>query len=143
MILLLQRLSHAHFGHGTFINGKPIKSSSSGAKLPIAAVATGFMSEEQRERTLDIAEGRYQLVDIPRCCVEQYPRLVLGQNDISVFERTLPWDHAAGILFVNEAGGKACRFDGSPYRIDDKRSGLLAAATPSYGKRQRLYSQLS
>jgi len=73
----------------------------------------------------------YRLVDIPRCAAEQYPRLVLGDNDVSVFERTLPWDHAAGVLFLNEAGGKAARPDGSAYRVDDyDRPGLLGAASP-------------
>jgi fructose-1,6-bisphosphatase/inositol monophosphatase family enzyme len=72
------------------------------------------------------------LVDIPRCAAEQYPRLVLGQNDVSIFERTLPWDHAAGVLFLNEAGGKAARPDGSPYRVDDyARPGMIGAATPA------------
>ncbi len=30
-----------------------------------------------------------------------------------------PWDTAAGILIITEAGGKVSRFDGSPYSIDD------------------------
>jgi len=52
-------------------------------------------------------------------------------NDISIFERTLAWDHAAGVLFLNEAGGKAARPDGSPYRVDEwARPGLLGAASP-------------
>ena len=71
------------------------------------------------------------MVDIPRCAAEQYPRLALGVNDLSVFERTLAWDHAAGVLFLNEAGGKAAREDGSPYRVDDHRRGLIAAASPA------------
>jgi fructose-1,6-bisphosphatase/inositol monophosphatase family enzyme len=73
----------------------------------------------------------YSLVDIPRCAAEQWPRLALGINDISVFERTHAWDHAAGVLFLNEAGGMAARPDGSPYRVDEpERTGLLGAASP-------------
>ena len=71
------------------------------------------------------------MVDIPRCAAEQYPRLALGVNDVSVFERTLSWDHAAGVLFLNEAGGKVARADGSAYRVDDTRKGLIAAASPA------------
>ena len=37
----------------------------------------------------------------------------------SIFERTLPWDHAAGVLLLNEAGGKAARPDGRAYRVDE------------------------
>ena len=45
--------------------------------------------------------------------------------------RTLPWDHAAGALWLNEAGGKCARLDGSPYRMDEwDRRGLLGAASP-------------
>ena len=56
---------------------------------------------------------------------------MLGENDVSIFERTLAWDHAAGVLFLNEAGGRAARIDGSPYRVDDSRRGMIGAATPA------------
>jgi fructose-1,6-bisphosphatase/inositol monophosphatase family enzyme len=56
--------------------------------------------------------------------------LVLGVNDLSIFERTLAWDHAAGVLFVNEAGGKAARPDGRAYRVDEAHlPGLIGAAS--------------
>ena len=43
----------------------------------------------------------------------------------------MPWDHAAGAVWLEEAGGMVRRLDGSPYRVGDKRAGLLAAATPA------------
>ena len=89
------------------------------------------MDEAERERIRAHIAPYYRLVDIPRCAAEQYPRLALGQNDLSVFQRTLPWDHAAGALWLNEAGGKAARPDGSAFRADDHtRPGLIGAATP-------------
>ncbi len=76
------------------------------------------------------------MADIPRCAAEQYPRIVLGVNDLAVFERTPPWDHAPGALFVNEAGGKVARPDGSPYVIGaDPGRGLLAACSPAMWER--------
>jgi myo-inositol-1(or 4)-monophosphatase len=33
-----------------------------------------------------------------------------------------PWDTAAGVLLVQEAGGKVTRFDGSPWRIDSRET---------------------
>ena len=55
---------------------------------------------------------------------------MLGVNDCSIFERTLAWDHAAGVLFVNEAGGKAARPDGRAYRVDEAHlPGLIGAAS--------------
>jgi fructose-1,6-bisphosphatase/inositol monophosphatase family enzyme len=88
------------------------------------------MTEAERADIRQRADGHFQVVDIPRCAAEQYPRLVLGQNDISIFVRTLPWDHAAGTLFVNEAGGRCARLDGSPYLVGDDRKGLLGASSP-------------
>ena len=42
----------------------------------------------------------------------------------------MPWDHAPGALFLEEAGGRIARIDGKPYRLGDDRPGLLAAASP-------------
>ena len=75
-------------------------------------------------------------MDIPRCAAEQYPRLGLGENDVSSFKRTLAWDHAAGVLWLNEAGGKAARLDGSEYRVDEHGKagdykGLVGASSPA------------
>lgn len=127
---LTGRICHAVKNGGAFMNGAPIAVPEDHPDRPVAALATGFMTVEQQERLLDDAEPFYQIVDIPRCAAEQYPRLVLGTNHISVFHRTLPWDHAAGILFLNEAGGKCARWDGSSYRPADRKKGLLGASSP-------------
>ena len=76
------------------------------------------------------ASGKLEIVAIPRCAGEQYPRLALGENDISLYERVLPWDHAPGALFLSEAGGNTARPDGAPFSPTDRRPGLLSAATP-------------
>ena len=65
------------------------------------------MDEAKRERIRSEVAPHYRLVDVPYCAAEQYPRLALGVNDLSIFEKTLAWDHAAGVLWLNEAGGKA------------------------------------
>ena len=42
-----------------------------------------------------------------------------------------PWDTAAGLLLVEEAGGEVTRFDGSPFRLDSREvlatNGLIGA----------------
>lgn len=125
-----KRLCHTFKGQGAFINDQPINVIKNAHNPPIAAIATGFMSDVDREKTLKQADGHFQIVPIPMCAAEQYPLLAMGDHNISIFERTLPWDHAAGILFLNEAGGKAARWDGSDYRPADQKSGLLGASSP-------------
>lgn len=124
------RMCHGALGKGAFVNETAVKARTSGAPLPIAALATYFMTPEQRADMKARSEGKFETVEIPRCAAEQYPRIVLGENDLTIFERSLPWDHAAGAIFLNEAGGRLCRTDGTPYVVGDDRRGLLGAASP-------------
>ena len=124
------RICHAHRGHGAFVDGERIRSKPTGRELPVAALAMHFLSPERRAELESRAAGNFEVAPIPRCAGEQYPRLALGENDISVFERTLPWDHAPGALFLAEAGGRTAHPDGSPYGLGVQRPGLLSAATP-------------
>ena len=129
---LRQRFCHAERGSGAWIGDERITARASGASPPIAAISLVFADADKREALKTHIAPHYTLVDIPRCAAEQYPRIVLGENDITIFERTLAWDHAAGVLFLNEAGGKVCRPDGSPYRVDEHmRPSLIGAATPA------------
>ena len=129
---LTGRFCHAHRGQGAWINGEQIHSRPSGSTPPIAAISVIFMDEQQREAVREHIVPYYRLVDTPRCAAEQYPRLALGENDVSVFERMLAWDHAAGDLWLNEAGGKGARLNGSPYRVDEwDKPGFIGAASPA------------
>jgi len=129
---LRDRMCHARRGEGAFVDGERVTASGTGEAPPLAAISLIFLDPARREAVCEHIAPHYRLVDIPRCAAEQYPRLALGENDVSVFERTLAWDHAAGVLWLNEAGGKVCRPDGSPYRVDQTgRTGMIGAASPA------------
>jgi fructose-1,6-bisphosphatase/inositol monophosphatase family enzyme len=125
-----RRMCHAARGLGAYIDNQRVEARGSAAPLPIAALATRYLPEEVRAKVLARAEGRFTHADIPRCAGEQYPRVVLGTNDLALFWRAMPWDHAPGSLFLEEAGGRLARLDGAPYRLGEDRTGLLAAASP-------------
>ena len=125
------RFCYAHKGSGAYLNGKVVKAKTTGETKPVAAISRIFLTDEQRNQVDRKIAPHYRLVEIPRCAAEQYPRLALGENDVSSFKRTLAWDHAAGVLWLNEAGGKACRLDGTAYRVDENNiSGLVGASSP-------------
>lgn len=135
---LTERFCSAHLDEGAYIDGSRITAMPTGQTKPIAAISLVFASAERRKLLQEEIAPHYQLVDIPYCAAEQYPRLALGTNDVSVFERTLAWDHAAGVLWLNEASGKALRPDGSAYLVSETgRTGLLAASN------ERLWEQLA
>jgi len=63
------------------------------------------------------------------CSGLEYMEVARGESHFTLHSRSLVWDHAAGMLIVDEAGGVARFLDGSPYdpRVTDKKP--LAAAS--------------
>ncbi|QKG72724.1 inositol monophosphatase [Erythrobacter mangrovi] len=126
------RFCSAHRGGGAYVDGDLVTARTTGETPPVAAISVIFLEPGRRELVHEHIAPHYRTVDAPRCAAEQYPRLGLGENDVSFFERTLAWDHAAGTLWLEEAGGRVARPDGSPYRVDEwERRGLIGAASPA------------
>lgn len=65
-----------------------------------------------------------------RCSAHEYRMLAQGHVEFCLSSPTAhPWDHAAGVLAVTEAGGVARFLDGAPYRADRLRGVVLAAGS--------------
>jgi fructose-1,6-bisphosphatase/inositol monophosphatase family enzyme len=123
------RLCHAERGLGAWIDGRPARVAAAAARRPVASLATQFMAAHERAAVERAAALRFALEPIPRCAAESYPRLVSGRNQLALFQRILPWDHAAGVLFVTEAGAAATHWDGSAYRVGSAQAGLIVAGS--------------
>ena len=115
----------AEQGRGAHLNGKPIHASKA-AQLKECLVATGFPSHKRHKnpniyfyhqitlRTHGVRRAGSAALDL--CNVAS------GRFD-GFWEFNLnPWDTAAGVLIVEEAGGKVSRFDGSPFEIDSRET---------------------
>ena len=63
-----------------------------------------------------------------RCAAHEYRLLASGFCDFLVFGKLMPWDHAAGFLLHQEAGGYGARLDGSAYSPRSSEGALLCAA---------------
>jgi fructose-1,6-bisphosphatase/inositol monophosphatase family enzyme len=74
--------------------------------------------------------GRIRGTHNQGCSGLEYMSIAQGLAQFSLHSRSLPWDHAAGMLIVHEAGGVGNFLDGSPYdaRILDRA--VLSASTP-------------
>lgn len=77
------------------------------------------------------ASGRIARVENKGCSALEYVSVAQGITHFSLHSRSLPWDHAAGMLIVVEAGGVSSFLDGSAYdpRVADRA--VLAAASPA------------
>jgi fructose-1,6-bisphosphatase/inositol monophosphatase family enzyme len=62
-----------------------------------------------------------------RCAAHQYRLMAGGHCHYSVYNRLLPWDHAAGVLLHAEAGGYAAMLDGSAYDPAVMEGGMICA----------------
>lgn len=125
------RICHAVRDGGAFVDGTRIVTHPTGGALPLGAIAPYFLPPDRKAELERRAAGKIEIVAIPRCAGEQYPRLALGQNDIALFEKDNPWDHVPGALFLEEAGGKLARPTGEPYRVGISGKGLIGAASPA------------
>ncbi len=59
-------------------------------------------------------KGQFGRRRFNRCAALEYVALLTAQAHYAVFTRLLPWDHAAGVLMVAEAGGCYGYFDEAP-----------------------------
>lgn len=62
-----------------------------------------------------------------RCAAHQYRLMAAGHCHYAVYNRLLPWDHAAGVLLHAEAGGYAAMLDGTPYDPAIMDGGMICA----------------
>ena len=124
------RLARAALGGGAWLGERRLDAAPLAPGTRLRGSMGRFMPEEMQsalEERLDA--GAERLPGLKSAGVE-YPLIAAAERDFAFYWRTLAWDHAAGVLFVNEAGGKAARPDGSAYRPGDSGNGLLAAASP-------------
>lgn len=121
----------AEEGSGTWRDGIRLQRAAADAS-GLASLRGGVLRrflDPQTRQAVEANEGRFEdLTSRTACAGAEYPRIVEGDADFLLFWRTLPWDHAPGALLLSEAGGVTIRPDGSSYRSDDDKSGLLAAA---------------
>jgi len=118
-------LFSAEIGKGAHLNGKPIHVSKA-ATLKECLLATGFPSHK-RHKNPNI--HFYHQITLRSHGVRRAGSAALDLCNVAsgrfdgFWEFNLnAWDTAAGVLIVEEAGGKVSRYDGSPFEIDSRET---------------------
>jgi fructose-1,6-bisphosphatase/inositol monophosphatase family enzyme len=130
---LEDRLAAAERGAGAWLNGTRIVPATASPGL---AAMTGIVSSFSRPQTMEsrVAALGHLVAEVAptrRCAGDEYPLVATGGRHFALYWRTLVWDHAPGVLFLEEAGGRAARVDGGRYRVGDPGEGILLAQTPA------------
>jgi myo-inositol-1(or 4)-monophosphatase len=113
----------AEKGKGAYLNGRPMHVSET-PEIAEALVATGFPSHKRHDNPN--IHFYHQLTmrshGVRRAGSAALDLSYVASGRIEAFwEFNLnPWDTAAGVLLVEEAGGSVTRFDGAPFRLDSK-----------------------
>jgi myo-inositol-1(or 4)-monophosphatase len=125
----------AEQGRGALLNGEAIHVSKT-ARLKESLLGTGFPSHK-RHKNPNIYF--YHQISLQTHGVRRAGSAALDLCNVAsgrydgFWEFNLnPWDTAAGVLIVEEAGGKVTRFDGSPFELNSRETvasnGLLHEA---------------
>ena len=125
----------AEQGRGAWLNGETIRVSKTSA-LQESLLATGFPSQK-RHKNPNI--HFYHQITLHTHGVRRAGSAALDLCNVAsgrydgFWEFNLnPWDTAAGVLIVEEAGGRVTRFDGSPFELNSRETlasnGLLHEA---------------
>ena len=95
---------------------------------PSGYVPLHLMDPERQRRAAGRLAG-YGRTATLSCSCHEYRTLALGHADFCIGVRAWPWDHAAGVLAVQEAGGIAMRSDGEPYRPGRHDGSVITAVS--------------
>lgn len=91
----------------------------------------GFVSfynlPEDKRPQMATLMTRFQRLYMLRCAAHEFRMVAQGNVDFVLCSSLSPWDHAAGALIVQRAGGHVACLDGSDYRAQ-MRSGYLLCA---------------
>ncbi len=116
-----QELFWAVRGHGAFLNGKPLRPTEIDS-LSRAFVVASLPVATRRD---DPAVDRFLKVLTAAQALQRTGSAALnlayvaaGRMDAYWSGSLKPWDMAAGVLLVEEAGGRITRMDGSQFRVD-------------------------
>ncbi|GAA2248901.1 inositol monophosphatase [Streptomyces ruber] len=114
----LDRLAVAVRGQGALLDGEPLRAGSPepGRDLEVATSHPDYTTEEQKRALLGLRTDGVA----PRPCGSaglEYLNIARGELDATAFTWEAAWDHAAGLLLVEEAGGTHLTRAGEPFGI--------------------------
>ncbi|MEP3637664.1 MAG: inositol monophosphatase [Paracoccaceae bacterium] len=85
---------------------------------------------------------KLNLLSTLRCSAHEYRMLAQGSIDFVLSVRMTPWDHAAGVVLCQQAGGFAAMLDGRDYTATEQGYLLCASSKATWDKVASLFADL-
>lgn len=106
----------AEKGKGVKLNGKKLKKQKSLRKPPL------FIGYSKYHKNIEevLKMGEINLLQPYRCATRDLVEVTIGAVDGVIYYDINLWDYAAGVLMVEEMGGKVLNFKKKPYNIESR-----------------------
>lgn len=118
----------AEHGDGATMNGQRLHLPplAPGQKIS-GRVNFGSFPAEQRPVLRQHFTETFALEKSMRCAGQEFLALLEGQMQFRLYNQLWAWDHAPGVLLLQESGGHAALIRGTPYRPTTRVQALLCA----------------
>ncbi len=90
------------------------------------AISWGHMDEPDRSRICG-SLSKTRMAFSLNCSAYEYWMVASGKWHFIGHSKLMPWDHLAGVLAHQEAGGYTAKFDGTPYKPGETTGGIISA----------------
>ena len=107
---------------------RSLSTSAGGALSELTGFIHFYLMGKDHQAAMGAAMPDFNRTFMLRCSCHEYRLLAQGSADFCLSGILNPWDHAAGVITCERAGGYVRLLDGRPYDISIRQGYLLAAA---------------
>ncbi len=137
-----RRMAIAEKGSGVEINAtkRTFPKNNGELKNMRGFISRKFLPQKMQIELKPVLDEHFGNVETYLCCAHEYLDILEGNSYFSMYSRIRPWDHLAGAMMLEEAGGYVRKWDESLYRPGDERGGLINAPSKEIWK--EIYNHL-
>ena len=108
-------------------HARPLGTSSGGPLEELQGYLPLYMLPADKQAEMAALMPRFERLLSLRCSCHEFRMLAQGHVDFVLATGLTPWDHAAGALLAERAGGHTAMLDGSDYNAANRDGYLLSA----------------
>lgn len=127
----VDEMFHAVRGEGAFLNSRAIRVSREALRDSIVCYGTAPYDMRLADESFSLARIAFEAsLDLRRegAAALDLCSVAAGRAGLYFEMRVSPWDYAAGLLIVQEAGGDCRRLDGRPLVLEPERDSIAVGA---------------
>ncbi|MCE7886067.1 MAG: inositol monophosphatase [Alphaproteobacteria bacterium PRO2] len=126
--VLGKEMTVAERGGGAFAGSRKLNVNAQNAAAKMSGHINPWFFPKQYREYIQQSVKKFGSTFSMACAAHEYLRVAKGEAQFCIYSRLKPWDHVAGTLIVEEAGGYAAKWDGARYTPQDRDKGLIVAA---------------